>query len=156
MSTSDIFSIAGSALNAQDMRMAAIAANLANVDSVTRPGDDPYRAQEPVFEATQLDGSNYGGNADAGDDSDAAGGPDGPALGVQVVDTVQSNAAPTKTFEPSSPYADADGYVTGSNVRQVDEMVNMIDSSNAYSAAVAMMQQASRIDQQMISSFQVT
>ncbi len=35
-------------------------------------------------------------------------------------------------------------------------MVNMIDSSNAYSASVAMMQQASRLDQQMISSFQVT
>jgi len=142
MSSSDIFSIAGSALNAQDMRMAAIAANLANVDSVTKPGEEPYRAHELVFQATQP--------ADDADGTDAA------QPGVQVVDTVQSNAAPARNYEPGNPYADASGYVTGSNVSQVDEMVNMIDSSNAYSASVAMMQQASRLDQQMISSFQVT
>ena len=142
MSSSDIFSIAGSALNAQDMRMAAIATNLANVDSVTKPGEEPYRAHELVFQATP--------QADGDDGADAA------EPGVQVVDTVQSNAAPARNYEPGNPYADASGYVTGSNVSQVDEMVNMIDSSNAYSASVAMMQQASRLDQQMISSFQVT
>lgn len=144
MSSSDIFSIAGSALNAQDMRMAAIAANLANVDSVTKPGEQPYRAHELVFQAAQP--------AD-GDDTDDE---NAPAPGVQVVDTVQSNAQPARSYDPGNPYADASGYVTGSNVSQVDEMVNMIDSSNAYSASVAMMQQASRLDQQMISSFQVT
>jgi flagellar basal-body rod protein FlgC len=142
MSSSDIFSIAGSALNAQDMRMAAIAANLANVDSVTMPGQAPYRAHELVFQAAPP--------ADGDDDANA------PQPGVQVVDTVQSNAAPARNYEPGNPYADSAGYVTGSNVSQVDEMVNMIDSSNAYSASVAMMQQASRLDQQMISSFQVT
>jgi flagellar basal-body rod protein FlgC len=146
MSTTDIFSIAGSALDAQDMRMAAIAANLANVDSVTKPGAQPYRAHELVFQAAQLAGSNYG-------QGDAAEAPD---PGVQVVADVESNAQPVRTYDPSSAYADSSGYVTGSNVSQVDEMVNMIDSSNAYSASVAMLQQASRIDQQMISSFQVT
>lgn len=147
MSSSDIFSIAGSALNAQDMRMAAISANLANVDSITKPGQTPYRAHELVFQATQLADGNYANGTDTADQPDP---------GVQVVDTVQSDAQPTKTYNPGSPYADSTGYVTGSNVSQVDEMVNMIDSSNAYSASVAMLQQASRIDQQMISSFQVT
>lgn len=145
MSSSDIFSIAGSALNAQDMRMAAIAANLANVDSVTMPGQEPYRAHELVFQAAQP--------ADGDDDTDDA---NAAEPGVQVVDTVQSNAPAARNYDPGNPYADASGYVTGSNVSQVDEMVNMIDSSNAYSASVAMMQQASRLDQQMISSFQVT
>jgi flagellar basal-body rod protein FlgC len=144
MSSSDIFSIAGSALNAQDMRMAAIAANLANVDSVTKPGEQPYRAHELVFQAAQQAGTNYPDGADV------------PDPGVQVEGTVQSNAQPTRTYNPGSPYADPSGYVTGSNVSQVDEMVNMIDSSNAYSASVAMLQQASRLDQQIISSFQVT
>jgi flagellar basal-body rod protein FlgC len=144
MSSSDIFSIAGSALDAQDMRMAAIASNLANIDSVTKPGEQPYRAHEMVFQAAQpADGSDEGG-ADA------------QPPGVQVVDTVESNAQPARSYNPASPYADSTGYVTGSNVSQVDEMVNMIDSSNAYSASVAMLQQASRLDQQMISSFQVT
>jgi flagellar basal-body rod protein FlgC len=144
MSSSDIYSIAGSALNAQDMRMAAIAANLANVDAVTKPGEQPYLAHELVFQAAQPADANYA------DDTGQA------EPGVQVVATVQSNAQPVRTYDPASPYADQTGYITGSNVSQVDEMVNMIDSANAYSASVAMLQQASRLDQQMISSFQVT
>lgn len=146
MSASDIFSIAGSALNAQDMRMASIAANLANADSITKPGQTPYRAHELVFQAAESADSNYG----------TSGTGNMPDPGVQVLGTVQSNAQPKRTYDPSSPYADSAGYITSSNVNQVDEMVNMIDSSSAYSASVAMLQQASRIDQQMISSFQVT
>ena len=79
-----------------------------------------------------------------------------PDLGVSVLGTVQSNAAPKTQYDPGSPYADAQGYVTGSNVSQVDEMVDLIDSSNSYAASVAVLQQASRIDQQMLSSFQVS
>ena len=144
MSSSDIFSITGSALNAQDMRMAAIASNLANIDSITKPGTQPYRAHEMLFQGAQVADSNFNTGINA------------PDLGVQVVGTVQSNAQPVRTYDPGNPYADSSGYVTGSNVSQVDEMVNMIDSSNAYSASIAMLQQSSRLDQQMISSFQVT
>jgi flagellar basal-body rod protein FlgC len=148
--SSDIFSIVGSALDAQNMRMGAIASNLANVDSITPPGQQPYRAHELVFSAAPLAGSDYNGTA-----TDVAEGTDSANLGVQVVDTVQSNADPVQKYDPGNPYADAQGYVTGSNVSQVDEMVNLIDSTNSYSASVAMLGQASRIDQQMISSFQV-
>jgi flagellar basal-body rod protein FlgC len=35
-------------------------------------------------------------------------------------------------------------------------MVDLIDSSNSYAASVAVLQQASRIDQQMLASFQVS
>jgi flagellar basal-body rod protein FlgC len=35
-------------------------------------------------------------------------------------------------------------------------MVDLIDSSNSYSASVAVLQEASRVDQQMLSSFQVS
>ncbi len=145
--SSDIFSIVGSALNAQNMRMGAIASNLANVDSITPPGQQPYRAHELVFSAAPVADGEYG--------ADGMPATSNPNLGVQVVDTMQSNAKPMQKYDPGSPYADANGYVTGSNVSQVNEMVDMIDSSNSYSASVAMLQQASRIDQQMISSFQV-
>ena len=144
-----IFSIVGSALNAQDIRMGAISSNLANASSVAAPGQQPYRAHELVFQAQPMVDSEYDGDGPGGA-SDAT------ALGVQVVATVQSNAPPTRKYDPGNPYADSTGYVTSSNVSPVDEMVNMIDSSNSYSACVAMLQQASRIDQQMISSFQVT
>lgn len=142
MGSSDIFSIAGSALAAQNQRMAAIAANLANADFITPPGSQPYRAHELVFAAAPVADGAY----DSG----------GAAPGVQVVETVQSNAPPVQKYDPGSPYADAKGYVTGSNVSQADQMVDLIDSSSSYSAAIAMLQQAGRIDQQMISSFQVT
>lgn len=146
MSGADIFSIVGSALTAQNARMGAIASNLANVDSITPPGGAPYRAQEVVFAAAPVDAGENGFFAD-----DAT-----PGLGVNVVATVQSNAAPKQTYDPGNPYADAQGYVTGSNVSPVDEMVNLIDSSNSYAASVAVLQQASRIDQQMLASFQVS
>lgn len=136
-----IFSIIGSALNAQDMRMSAIASNLANASSVAKPGEQPYRAHEVVFQAAPVVGEDGDNSAD---------------LGVQVAGVVQSNAPPTTKYDPGSPYADAKGYVTGSNVSPVEQMVDMIDSSNSYSASVALLQQASRIDQQMIDSFQVT
>ncbi len=76
--------------------------------------------------------------------------------GVSVVGTVLSNAPPKQQYDPGSPYADAQGYVTGSNVSQVNEMVDLVNSSNSYSASVAVLQQASRVDQQLISSFQVS
>jgi flagellar basal-body rod protein FlgC len=60
------------------------------------------------------------------------------------------------TYNPSSPYANAQGYVTGSNVSEVSQMVDLIDSSSSYSASVAVLQQADRVDQQVLSSFQVT
>ena len=155
----DIYSIVGSALDAQNARMGTIASNLANADSVTPPGGTSYRAHEVVFQAAPLDNSD-GASADDGeiatDGSDAAGAPDTSALGVTVAGTVLSNAAPTQNYEPGSPYADANGYVTGSNVSQVGQMVDLIDSSNSYGAAVAVLQQAGRVDQQMLSSFEVS
>lgn len=136
-----VFSIIGSALNAQDMRMSAIASNLANASSIAKPGEEPYRAHEVVFQAAPVGGDSSG---------------NGESLGVQVAGVVQSNAPPTMKYDPGSPYANAQGYVTGSNVSPVEEMVNMIDSTNSYSASVALLQQTTRIDEDMINSFQVT
>lgn len=121
--------------------MSAIASNLANANSVAKPGEQPYRAHEVVFQAQPATGDDGASNV---------------ALGVQVAATVQSNAPLTQKYDPGNPYANAQGYVTGSNVSPVQEMVNMIDSSNSYSASIALLQQSSRIDQQMINSFQVS
>lgn len=148
MSASDIFGLIGSALTAQNARMGAIASNLANVNSVAPAGGIPYRAHELVFSSIPVA---------AGDDAD--GDADGSAsadMGVSVAGTVLSNAPPVQTYDPGSPYADAKGYVTGSNVSQTGQMVDLIDASNSYAASIAVLQQASRVDQQMLSSFQVS
>jgi flagellar basal-body rod protein FlgC len=93
----------------------------------------------------------------AGDaaDGDAAGSMSAD-MGVVVAGTVLSNAPPVQKYDPGSPYADAKGYVTGSNVSQTGQMVDLIDASNSYAASIAVLQQASRVDQQMLSSFQVS
>jgi flagellar basal-body rod protein FlgC len=168
----DLYSIIGSALDAQNARMSVIASNLANADSVTPPGGTPYRAHEVVFQAAPLDPAGDdaadGATADSGQiATDASGNTDGGIgagagaasgadLGVSVVGTVLSNAAPAQNYDPGNPYADANGYVTGSNVSQVGQMVDLIDSSNSYAASVAVLQQAGRVDQQMLSSFEVS
>jgi flagellar basal-body rod protein FlgC len=165
----DIFSIVGSALDAQNARMSVIASNLANADSVTPPGGTPYRAHEVVFQAAPLDPAgdqigdriaDDGAIATDGASGFTDGGTDGGSasadLGVSVVGTVLSNAAPAQNYDPGNPYADANGYVTGSNVSQVGQMVDLIDSSNSYSASVAVLQQAGRVDQQMLASFEVS
>jgi flagellar basal-body rod protein FlgC len=155
----DIYSIVGSALDAQNMRMSVIASNLANADSVTPPGGTSYRAREVVFQAAPLDeaGAGFADSGEIATDGTDAGGDGGIAdLGVRVAGTVLSNAAPAQTYDPGNPYADTNGYVTGSNVSQVGQMVDLIDSSNSYAAAVAVLQQAGRVDQQMLSSFEVS
>lgn len=145
----DIYSIVGSALTAQNARMGVIASNLANADSVALPGSAPYRAHEVVFQAAPIAGSET-------QDESAAEGRGSAELGVRLAGAVLSNAPPVRNYEPASPYADASGYVTGSNVSQVGQMVDLINASNSYAASVAVLQQASRVDQQILNSFQVS
>lgn len=112
MSLLNIFSIAGSALTAQSARLNAVASNLANADSVVGSDGQPYRAKQVVFKATQVGESN--------------------ALGVRVTQVVESAAPLRLMYDPTSPAANEQGYVSMPNVNVVDEMVNMISSSRAY------------------------
>lgn len=108
----NVFSVAGSALNAQSMRLNTTASNLANADSVAGADGQPYRAKQVVFAARQLAGPT--------------------AVGVEVA-TVVDSAAPMKmVYEPNNPAANAEGYVEMPNVNVVEEMVNMISASRAY------------------------
>ncbi len=144
---SGIYSIIGSALSAQNQRMSAISSNLANADTVTMPGQQPYRAREEVFQAEDLpDGSinsSFGGSKLS------------DQVGVEDVGTVESNAPVHQTYDPGSPYANADGYVETSNVDTSQQMVDMIDSSNSYQADIAVLTQSTKIDQDLIQDFQV-
>ena len=113
MSRFNIFSIAGSALTAQSARLNATASNLANADSVAGADGQPYRAKQVVFKATPV--------------SD-----DGLGVGVRVSQVVESAAPLRMTYDPTSPAANADGYVSMPNVNVVEEMVNMISASRSY------------------------
>lgn len=112
MSMFNVFTIAGSALNAQSVRLNTTASNLANADSVVGADGQPYRAKQVVFSATQVAGPE--------------------AQGVRVNGVVESAAPLRSVYDPSNPGADDNGYVNMPNVNVVEEMVNMISASRAY------------------------
>lgn len=120
MSMFKIFDVAGSGMAAQSLRLNTVASNLANADSVSSTPEGAYRAKEPLFAAVQ---KAVGGAKNAAADS---------AVGVQVKGVTESQADVQARYEPGNPMADGDGYVYGSNVNPIDELVNMITASRSY------------------------
>jgi flagellar basal-body rod protein FlgC len=117
-----IFNVTGSAISAQAQRLNIVASNLANVDAVAGPDGTTYKARQVMFQTAPM-----------GDDG---------AAGVKVTNIVQSDTPGRRVLDPENPLADADGYVTHSNVNAVDEMVNMISASRSYQNNVEVMNTA--------------
>lgn len=115
MSLFSVFDVAGSAMNAQSVRMNVTSSNLANAGSVSGNPDKVYRAKQPVFSSFQ-------------DSLNQASG----VSGVRLEGIVESTAPLTMRFQPDHPDADAEGNVYVSNVNTVEEMVNMISASRSY------------------------
>ena len=125
MSMMKIFDISGSAVSSQSQRLNVVASNLANVDTVAGPDGKPYKAREVTFQTVLM------------------GTPDGvPGAGVKVSGITENQAPGRKVHDPNSPSADAEGYVTYSNVNAVDEMVNMISASRSYQNNIEVMNTA--------------
>lgn len=122
MSMFQIFNVAGSAVSAQSQRLNVVASNLANADTVAGPDGSAYKARQVVFQ-TQLMG-------EVG------------AAGVTVSTVSEDNTPGRRVHDPKHPQADAEGYVTYSNVNPVEEMVNMISASKSYQNNVEVMNTA--------------
>ncbi len=126
MSMLNIFNVAGSAVSAQSQRLNVVASNLANADTVAGPDGQAYKARQVTFQ-TQMVGT--------------AGGQAG-AAGVTVSRITEDLTPGRRVHDPKHPSADADGYVTYSNVNAVEEMVNMISASRSYQNNVEVMNTA--------------
>lgn len=135
MSLMKIFDVAGSAVSAQSQRLNVVASNLANADTVAGPDGKAYKARQVVFQ-TALLGSG-GPLAFAG-----SGGVEQGSVGVRVATIVEDQMPGRRAHEPNHPSADADGYVTYSNVDMVEEMVNMISASRSYQNNIEVMNTA--------------
>ena len=122
MSMFSIFGVSGSAISAQSQRLNVVASNLANVDAVAGPDGQAYKARQVVFQTTLM-----------GAESSA---------GVRVKEVTESQQPGRKVLDPNHPSADAEGYVTHSNVNAVDEMVNMISASRSYQNNIEVMNTA--------------
>ena len=126
MSLMNIFNVAGSAVSAQSQRLNVVASNLANADTVAGPDGSAYKARQVVFQTVA---AGVAGRADG-------------AAGVRV-STIAEDASPgRRVHDPRHPGADAEGYVTYSNVNPVEEMVNMISASRSYQNNVEVMNTA--------------
>ena len=126
MSMFRIFDVAGSAVSAQSQRLNVVASNLANADTVAGPDGQAYKARQVVFQ-TMLMGTR--------------GQPEG-AAGVRVSNVQEDQTPGRRVHDPKHPAADAEGYVTFSNVNAVEEMVNMISASRSYQNSIEMMNTA--------------
>jgi flagellar basal-body rod protein FlgC len=130
MSMLRIFDVASSAISAQSQRLNVVASNLSNADTVAGPDGQSYKARQVVFQTALV------GRRDAfvpATDTHA---------GVRVSTVTESSAPGRRVHDPRHPSADAEGYVTYSNVNPVEEMVNMISASRSYQNSVEVMNTA--------------
>ena len=121
------FNINSSGMTAERYRMDIISQNLANANTTRTEDGTPYRrkvvtfaeknSHTPFSQVLNTKTDRYSGS------------------GVQV-DSVQEDTwtEMVKTYDPSHPDADEDGYVLYPNVSIITEMTNMIDASRAYEA----------------------
>jgi flagellar basal-body rod protein FlgC len=130
MSMFQIFNVSGSAVSAQSQRLNVVASNLANADTVAGPDGSAYKARQVVFTTEPM----------------------GPAqaAGVRVSTVTESSAEGRRVHDPKHPGADAQGYVTFSNVNAVEEMVNMISASRSYQNNVEVMATAKNLLQKTL------
>ncbi len=119
MSLMNIFHVAGSAVAAQSQRLNVTASNLANADTVAGPDGAAYKARQVTF------ATHYFGQLGA--------------AGVRVATVREDDTPGRRVHDPKHPAADAEGYVTYSNVNAVEEMVNMISASRSYQNNVEVM-----------------
>jgi flagellar basal-body rod protein FlgC len=123
MSLFNVFNVAGSALNAETIRLNTTASNLANAESVNGDSTKIYRARHPVFQ-TMMDTSDP-----FAEDQNAS-------AGVRVLGVVESTAPPLQRYAPENPLANKDGYVFTSNVNSIEEMTNMISANRSFATNI--------------------
>ena len=110
-----IFDISSRALSAQQVRLNAVASNLANAQTLTSSADKAYQAMRPVFETEFSVQQARNGVAS-----------------VAAVDIQRSQEQPEKRYAPGHPLADPDGYIYASNVDVNEELVEMMEASRQY------------------------
>lgn len=118
--------IVGSALSAERFRMNVVMQNIANAQTTETADGEPYRRKQVVFQERQLNFDEALQQASGKSNENMGSG------GVRVTDVVESDADFKPVYDPSNPNADENGYVLYPNVDTTEEMVDLMDSSNAY------------------------
>lgn len=117
--------ISASGMKAERIRLDLVSANIANTNSVKKPGENVYQPQRLV---TTWGNSRF--------NSMLAGLRQNADLGVKVTGVVTENSHGRMVYEPNHPLADENGYVTYPDINVLDEMVAAISASRAYEANI--------------------
>jgi flagellar basal-body rod protein FlgC len=128
-----VMEVSGSALEAERIRAEVVAANMANANTTRTAQGGPYRAQHVVFTseapqpgfASQMMGQVSGGDSTFEDTEPEIG-------GVRVTAVVQDQEPPLRRYDPGSPDADKNGYVSYPDINPVTEMVDLMGATRAY------------------------
>ncbi len=131
MSIKNIFGIAGTALNAQTIRMNTTASNIANAGTVSPTEAEAFRAKRPIFRALVDQADLNSGFQSLG--------------GVKVNEIVDDMSPVRKVYDPQNPESNDDGYVFLSNVNEVTEMVEMVAASRSFQNNVEVVSTAKQL-----------
>jgi len=112
MDIKSVYDIAGRAMAAQLVRLNTVASNLANAGSTTGDPNTAYKPLKPVFKTEYSDLVKKNGVAT-----------------VDAIQVKEIDRDPIKTYMPSHPAANKEGYIFKAPVNVDEEMVDMMEAS---------------------------
>ena len=115
MDIKSVYDIAGRAMAAQLVRLNTVASNLANAGSTTGDPNTGYKPLKPVFKTEYSDLVKKNGVAT-----------------VDAIQVKEIDRDPIKTYMPSHPAANKEGYIFKAPVNVDEEMVDMMEASRQY------------------------
>lgn len=129
MSFFSSMNVSASGMTAQRLRMDTISQNIANVNTTRGKDGQPYRRKTVVFEEITTKNNFKGMLNEYLNDYSQNG-------GVKVSKISEDSSPFIRTYDPTHPDADGEGYVSMPNVNTIEEMTNLISANRSYEANI--------------------
>lgn len=130
MSLFDAMSVSASGMSAQRFRSELLSQNIANSETTRTAEGGPYQRQDAVFQSSSVI-SPFSAIFQRGEDAQTT--------GVAVSEVQLDSREAIRRYVPGHPDADENGYVSYPNFSPIEEMVDLMSSSRAFSANVTAM-----------------
>lgn len=125
--------ITGSALNAEKTRMDIVAQNIANAHTTRDVDGQVYKRKVVSFQSVLDSANGVNTPREAG------------AKGVQISQVSNDETPGEMVYNPQHPDANKDGFVQMPNVNIATEMIDLVSSSRAYEANLAVVRNAKQM-----------
>lgn len=135
MSYDQIYTIASHGMNIEKLRIDVVANNIANQNTVKNSDGRSFQPMQVIATAKPFE--DYLSHMNT--------------AGLESVAVVAENLPPNKVYQPDSPHADKQGYVTYPGISSVDEMTSLLRASRAYEANIKIINTAHSLYLQALS-----